>query len=87
MIGQLQRDEADVAGHIIRSDSLPFEPVRVGPPLIPADVAIMSIVSKSDDTDIDVLNLFDEVDRLTYSLTALLATLVIIWFVGLRFSY
>ena len=84
MIGVIQRDEADCGAHMVRSDSMPFEPVRVGPPLLPSDIAIISMTADANETVVDVLNVVDGVDQLTYRLAAVVATLVVIWFVGLR---
>ena len=41
-IGMIQRDEYDFGFAIVRPDSLPFEPVKIGPPTITADETIVT---------------------------------------------
>lgn len=47
VIGMIQRHEQDIGWLNIRPDSLPFEPGKIAPPLVPADVTIISHRNKS----------------------------------------
>lgn len=55
-IGILQRDEADFAPLYVRPDSLPFEPVKLTPAIMAADVIILTHRNESKWVDREIIH-------------------------------
>lgn len=57
---------ADIAIHVVRPDSVPFEPVRIGPVLSSSGVRIYRKNNKTDDRNVDILEVVDNFDSELY---------------------
>ena len=66
LIGMMQRRELDLAFLAARPDSLPHEPVLIGPMVLEADAALITAKSGQKPINRELLELVNDVDFLVY---------------------
>lgn len=66
----------------VRTDSLKYEPIRVGPALGPADLILMSPSRSGSTHNTDIIELYKKFDDLTYFYIAICVTLVLVMLVS-----
>ena len=66
LIGMMQRREFDLAFIAARPDSLPYEPVLIGPMVLEADAVLITAKSRQKPINRELLELVNDVDFLVY---------------------
>lgn len=75
--GMIQRDEYQSAGLPFKAAAVPHEPVKIGPVIMPADMAIISFRSPRQEEKVQLEQFIYEFDPITYTFIALI--IIVSW--------